>query len=134
MVVGMEAVLLATASAKKLAKFYKDVVGLKQKEVMEIGEKGEEGYEFDLGKGPSLYILDHSKIKGVSKDPSRVMFNLEVKDIEKSVKDLKKKGAKLVQDIYHVQDYGYVATFKDVDGNYFQLVKTRPYLLAILIG
>ena len=53
------------------------------------------------------------------------MFNLEVDDIEKEVKRLKHARAKLVQDIYHIEDYGKIATFEDVDGNYFQLVQVR---------
>lgn len=121
---GIEAVLLFSESAKKLANFYKEKLGLKQTFEGEMGE-GEEVYNLDLG-GDNLYILDHSKVKGKNKEPERVMFNIEVKDIEKEVKRLKKAGVKLVADIHHVQDYGHIATFSDVDGNYFQLVKTRP--------
>lgn len=124
MIRGLEAVLISSQSAKKLAKFYREVVGLKQGMVMEIGEKGEEGYEFPL-KGASLYILDHSKVKGGNKQPERVIFNLEVSDIEKEVKRLKKAKVKPTQDIYHVEGYGLIATFKDTDGNYFQLVQVR---------
>lgn len=125
MIRGLEAVLLSSESAKKLAKFYREVVALKQAGVMEIGDKGEEGYDFEL-KGGNLYILDHSKVKGKSKEPSRVMFNLEVLDIEKEVKRFKKAKVKPVQDIYHVEGYGLIATFQDPDGNYFQLVQVRP--------
>lgn len=124
MIRGVEAVLLSTESAKKLAKFYREVVGLKQGEVWEMGDKGEEGYEFKAGK-VGIYIMDHSKVKGKSTQPERVMFNLEVSDIEKEVKRMKKAGAKVVADIYHMQGYGYIATFEDPDGNYFQLVQVR---------
>lgn len=124
MIRGLEAVLLASESARELAKFYREVVGLKQGEVMEIGDQGEEGYEFKL-KNTALYVLDHSKIKGRSKQPERVMFNLEVSDIEKEVKRLKKAGAKVVQDTYHVEGYGLITTFEDPDGNYFQFVQVR---------
>src|SRR3989344_2783507 len=113
MILGIEAVLLSSASAKKLAKFYREVVGLKQTMVMEIGEKDEEGYSFDLKNKAALYVLDHSKVKGKNTMPARVMFNLEVDNIEKEVKRLKKAGAKLVKDIYHVEEYGLIATFAD---------------------
>ncbi|OGD02968.1 hypothetical protein A3D85_01755 [Candidatus Amesbacteria bacterium RIFCSPHIGHO2_02_FULL_47_9] len=125
MIKGLEGILIGSPKASKLAKFYREVVGLIPGEVMEIGDKGEEGYEFKLGKGPGLYIIDHSGVKGKSREPERVMFNLEVDDLEKEVKRLKKAGARVVADMYHVQDYGYIATFADTDGNYFQLVKTR---------
>lgn len=124
MIRGLEAVLLSSESAQKLAKFYSEVVGLKQGEVWEMGDKGEEGYEFKAGK-VGIYIMDHSKVKGKSIQAERVMFNLEVSDIEKEVKRMKKAKAKVVADIYHMQGYGYIATFEDPDGNYFQFVQVR---------
>lgn len=124
MILGLEAVLLSSEHPRKLAEFYKDKVGLKQTMEMEIGE-GEEGFSFDMKGSANLYILHHSKVKGNNTKPERIMFNLEVDDIEKEVKRLKKAGVKLIQDIYHVEEYGMIATFEDVDGNYFQFVKTR---------
>lgn len=53
------------------------------------------------------------------------IFNLEVDDIEEEVKRLDGAGVKKVADIYHMQNYGYIATFEDIDGNYFQLVQVR---------
>jgi predicted enzyme related to lactoylglutathione lyase len=54
-----------------------------------------------------------------------MMFNLEVDDIEKEVKRLKKAKVKVIADTYHVPDYGLIATFQDPDGNYFQFVQVR---------
>lgn len=124
MIRGLEAVLLSSENAKALAEFYEKKVGLKLGEEMEIGEKGEKGYDFEL-QGAGLYILDHADVKGKSKEPPRVMFNLEVDDIEKEAKRLKDEGVKVVADIYHVEGYGLIATFEDVDGNYFQFVQIR---------
>lgn len=125
MIRGLEAVLLSSEDAANLAKFYREKVGLKQGEEMEIGDKGEKGFDFDL-KGTNLYILDHSDIKGKNQDHARVMFNLEVDDIEEEVKRLDGQGVKKIQDIYHVEGYGMIATFEDIDGNYFQFVQIRP--------
>lgn len=125
MIKGLEAILIGSQNATKLAKFYREVVGLKQTMSFELGEKGESGYSFEMKGSASIVVMDHSKVKGKSKDPSRIMFNLEVDDIEKEVSRLKKAKVKLVQDIYHIEDYGKIATFEDLDGNYFQLVKTR---------
>lgn len=124
MIQRFEAILIGSADAGKLAKFYREVVGLKMGMVMEMGDKGEKGYEFKL-KGAGLYLLDHSKVKGKAKDPSRVMFNLEVDDIGKEVARMKRKKVEPTQDIYHVEGYGLIATFADVDGNFFQFVQTR---------
>lgn len=125
MILGIESILIGSENAKKLGKFYKDVLGLKSTEEMEFGEDNSYLIGFSLGKGAGLFIMDHSKVKGKSKLPDRVMFNLEVDNIEKEVKRLKKAKVKIVADIYHVENYGYIATLADPDGNYFQLVKTR---------
>ena len=126
MIKGLDSILLFSESAKKLAHFYRDVVGLKITFEAVMGEHDEELYEFRFKKGAtSLNIIDHSKVKGKSKDPNRFIFNLEVDDIKKEVARLVKAGAKLVQEIYHVESYGYVATFADIDGNLFQLVQVK---------
>lgn len=125
MIKGLESILIGSENATKLAKFYREIVGLKQTMSFELGDEGDSGYSFEAEESASIVVMDHSKVKGKSKDPSRIMFNLEVDDIEKEVERLKKAKAKLVQDIYHVEDYGRIATFEDVDGNYFQLVQTR---------
>lgn len=125
MIKGLEAILLSSNQPRKLAEFYRDKVVLKLTTEMEIGDKGEEAFSFEKLGGANLYIIYHSKVKGKNTQKSRIMFNFEVDNIEKEVKRLEKAKVKKVQDIYHVQDYGYIATFEDIDGNYFQLVKTR---------
>ena len=124
MIRALEAVILSSENAKKLAEFYREKVGLVQGQEMEIGDKGEKGYDFEL-KGASLYILDHSDIKGKNSQGPRIMFNLEVDDIEKESERLKKEGVKIIQEPYHIEEYGLIATFEDPDGNYFQLVQIR---------
>lgn len=125
MIKGLESILIGSENATKLAKFYREIVGLEQTMSFELGEKNDSGFAFEMKGSASIVVMDHSKVKGKSKDPSRIMFNLEVDDIDKEVKRLKKSKVKLVQDIYHVEDYGRIATFEDVDGNYFQLVQTK---------
>ena len=125
MIRAIESIILFSENAKKLAKFYREAVGLKQTLEAELGENNEELFGFEIGKGPGLSIMDHSKVKGTNKNPERVIFNLEVDDIKKEVKRLTVAKAKKVQDIYHVEGYGYITTFADVDGNYFQLVQIR---------
>lgn len=127
MVKFIESITLFSENATNLAEFYREKLGLKQTAEFEMGEKGEtKGYSFEFGSGTSLYIMDHSKVKGKNKTPERMLFNLEVDgEIEKAFKKLKDAGVKVVAEIYHVQEYGYIATFEDLDGNFFQLVKTR---------
>lgn len=125
MIRGFESITLFSENAKKLADFYKKKVGLKATVEAEVGDKGESLYGFEWKGTSGFYIMDHSKIKGPNKQPERLIFNLEVDNIEKEVGRLKKNGVKKVQDIYHMQGYGWIATFADPDGNYFQFVQVR---------
>ena len=123
MITNFESIILDSENATKLADFYKEKVGLKQTwdAVMDENSKV---YGFMLGE-IELVIMDHSEIKGKSKDPARIMLNLETDDIDGDFARLKKAGVKIIAEIYHIEDYGQVATFEDLDGNYFQLVKTK---------
>lgn len=125
MIKGIESVLLFSQNAKQLADFYREKVGLEMTLEAEMGEAGEQLFGFEMKGSPGLYISDHSKVKGQNKEPERLMFNLEVDDIEKEVKRLKEESVKIIQDIYHVENYGLIATLKDIDGNYFQLVQIK---------
>lgn len=117
--------MLNTKDAKKLAKFYEEVVGLKIKNAYEM-EEGENAYEMEVGEGSGLYINDHSEITGKNKEPQRVFINFEVNDIDKEFAGLKKDKVKVIEEPYHIEGYGIIATFEDPDGNYFQLVQVRP--------
>ena len=125
MIKGIESITLFSENAKELADFYKDKVGLKMTLEAEVGEEGGNLFGFEFEGGPGLYIMHHSKVKGTSKEPERIMFNLEVSDIEEDVKRLDEAGVKKIQDTYHMESYGYIATFEDPDGNYFQLVQIK---------
>ena len=123
MVKNFESITIGSSNATKLANFYKKKVGLKQSWDAVMG-KNTNVYGFTIGK-MDLVIMDHAKVKGKSKDPTRLVFNLEVDNIEKEFAKLKKAGVKVVAKIHHIQEYGYLATFADLDGNHFQIVKTR---------
>ena len=125
MIRGFESLLIGSENAKNLADFYKEKVGLEIGLEAEMGEENETLYELKLGKGPNIYIIDHSKVKGKNKNPERIIFNLEVDEIKKEVERLKKAKVKQIQDVYHIEGYGWISTFEDIDGNYFQLVQVR---------
>ena len=125
MIKNLESLTLFTQNAKKLPGFYRDKVGLKVKFEAVMGENDEEMYDMSVGKKSSLYVIDHSKVRGKNKQPERIIFNLEVDDIKKETARLKKAKVKVVQDTYHVEGYGYITTFADLDDNFFQLVQVK---------
>lgn len=124
MIRGVESLTLFSENAGKLAEFYQKKVGLSLTTDAELGDK-DQLFGFEMSQGSGFYIVDHSKVKGRSKEPDRVIFNLEVDNIEDAVKKLDQQGVKKVQDTYHVEGYGLIATFEDLDGNYFQFVQVR---------
>lgn len=121
MIKKLDTVLLSSQDSTKLAKFYREVVGLKQGMEFEM-EDGKMGYGFEEAQ---LFINPHSEVKGKNQNPERFILNFEVDDIEKEVEKIKKAGAKQTQDIYHIEGYGLISTFEDIDGNFFQLVQTK---------
>jgi len=121
---GVDSVLISSENPKVLADFYKDKVGLKQTEEIEYGEAGETGIMFEVGN-VSLAILPHSEIHGKNPNPARIMVNIEVDDAEAEAKRLADSGVKVIAEVYHIEGYGFVSTFEDPDGNYFQLVQVR---------
>ncbi|MBI3443147.1 hypothetical protein HY008_00585, partial [Candidatus Woesebacteria bacterium] len=92
MIKGLESITLFSQSAKKLTDFYKNKVGLKVTDEAVMGEN-DELYGFSWGKGKtSLYIVDHSDIKGQAREPKRIIFNLEVDKFDPEFARLKKAG------------------------------------------
>src|SRR3989344_4399201 len=125
MIKGIEGINFFSSDTAKLSDFYVKKIGLKVSFEGIMGEHDESIYVFEMKSGSNLYIIDHSEVKGKNKNPQRTIINFEVDDIKKDVRKLKKEKVKLVQDIYHVEDYGFIATFEDPEGNYFQLVQTK---------
>lgn len=69
-----------------------------------------------------LTIGEHSKAKGKSKNPERIILNFETKQVQEEFERIKKiKGAKVIKELYEMQG-AWIATFADPDGNYFQLM------------
>src|SRR3989344_553661 len=126
MIRGIDGILLYSHDGRKLADFYKEKVGLRLTSEIEMGNDKEVGFTFEMKNGFTLWIMDHSKIKGANIQPERYMINFEVDNIQKEFDRMVKMGVKKIQDVCHVEGYGMIATFEDSDGNYFQIVQIRP--------
>ena len=124
MIKGVEAVMIGSENAKALAEFYASKVGIEIAHEYEMGEDGS-AFEMKVEGSTAFYINSHSEVKGKAAQPQRIIINFEVDDIDKEVEKLDKAGVKKIQDKYHIEGYGYVATFEDLDGNYFQVVQVR---------
>lgn len=71
-----------------------------------------------------ITIGPHDKVRGKNKNPERIMFNLETKDVKREFGRIKKIGAKVIAKPYHPGEAPdmMIATFADPDNNYFQLL------------
>lgn len=93
-----------------------------------FGDPGfsEGGYSgWAIGSG-WVTIGPHTEVKGRSPQPGRIILNFETADVKGDFERFKAAGAIVVADPYTYEDEpGFIATFEDPDGNYFQL--TTPY-------
>lgn len=111
--------MIFSEDPKKLTEFYKKVFQ-KDTDMEEGGYYGFVVGKTFLGFGP------HDKIKGENKNPERMVYNLDTEDVKGEFERIKKLGAKVIAEPYQMPGYdGWIATFADPDGNYFQL--TTPW-------
>jgi predicted enzyme related to lactoylglutathione lyase len=67
----------------------------------------------------------HDKVQGKSQNPERLILNFETDHVKEEFERIKELGAHVVTVPYQmgeVEDAGWIATFSDPDGNYFQLM------------
>lgn len=110
----LNSIMMGTLKFKEMASFYEKVIGKKP----EMKEDEWVGWQV----GASFFGVGvHSEMKGKAKDPGRIMFNLETKDVKGEFARVKKIGAVVIKEPYDMGG-AWVATFADPDGNYFQLM------------
>jgi predicted enzyme related to lactoylglutathione lyase len=110
----LNSIMLGSNDAKALASFYEKVFARPADMV--------EGDFFGWYVGNVMLSMgSHSEVKGTSKEPARVMFNFETKEVKEEFERIKKAGAKVITEPYEMGG-GWIATFSDPDGNYFQLM------------
>ena len=69
-------------------------------------------------------IGEHSNITNqINQDPYRFMINFDVNEIDDIIKNLKVKNVEVLRNPEKEHWGGFVATFKDPDGNIIQLLQ-----------
>jgi len=102
---------------KNLLPFYRDTLGLKPSvETPGFVVFGDEQ------NAPAFALGTHSEVKGENTDPARHMVGFRTDDIDAEVSRLKSKGVEFVSDPEKF-DQVTVATLKDPEGNYIQLLQ-----------
>lgn len=107
--------MIGSMQPKVLAKFY-EAVCEKPADMVEGDWHG-----WSVGN-TFISVGEHSEAKGKSKNPERVIFNFETKEVKKEFERIKKiNGAEVVKEPYEMGG-AWIATLADPDGNYFQLM------------
>jgi len=100
----------------EMADFYRDTVGLRPR-------SDREGFiNFDLGTA-RLTVARHSEVQGPTRDPLRLMVNLEVGNIDPVYRRLVAAGVPFTRPPEQEPWGGWIATFNDPDGNTVQLMQ-----------
>jgi predicted enzyme related to lactoylglutathione lyase len=112
----LNTIMIGTKQPKALAGFYEKVFG-KPADMVDA-EHGFWGWQLE---GAYFAILEHSAMGGNAKDPGRMMLNFETSQVKEEFARVKALGGVVVKEPYEMGG-GWIATFADLDGNYFQLV------------
>lgn len=113
----LNSIILFSENPEELVDFYKKVLN------DDVGWEGGDFKGFKVGVG-FLTIGPHDKVRGKNLNPERIIFNLETEDVEREYERLVDIGVKVIAKPYSPGEDGdmMIATFEDIDGNYFQLV------------
>ena len=112
-------VMLGSEDSRRLADFYRQVLGPPDSEWTD--EAGG-WFGFRAGDG-SLAIGPHSEVSGRNQQPGRIMLNFATTDVRGEFERIKALGAEVVAEPYEPGggEGMLLCTFADPDGNYFQL-------------
>lgn len=113
-----ESVCIWSSNYKKLAAWYQKMFDLEVHTALDI--KDDEGIGFMLN-GVFLWIGQHDKIEGSSKDPYRIMPGFNVDSVQELYEKLNAEGVEFIRkpSISPTNDY-YAATAMDPEGNILQ--------------
>ena len=124
MITGVVGVTFWTDDLEKMFRFYNDVLQLPLHSrhpdfiAFELGQGGPNGdvaMRFNIGL--------HDRVSGASKDPYRFMPHLGVADIHAVAARLAEAGVEFIRQPEQESWGGWVATFRDPDGNTLQLLQ-----------
>jgi predicted enzyme related to lactoylglutathione lyase len=110
----LSSIMVGTSRVKEMSEFYEKVFG----RAADMIEGEWHGWKFD---NFFFSIGEHSEVKGESKEPQRLILNLETKEVKEEFERIKNAGAAVIKEPYEIQG-AWIATLADPDGNYFQLM------------
>jgi catechol 2,3-dioxygenase-like lactoylglutathione lyase family enzyme len=115
-------ILIWSEDFRKLADWYRDVLGLKVVEELDHPQDTGVLFEFPSG-GPWLWIGQHSQVTGINPYTHRHMFNISVDSVSETFEYLKSKNVKILAEPFKAPTFDkYFCTFYDLDDNLIQII------------
>jgi len=116
----LNSILIGSADPQRLSEYYTKLFGSPG-----WNEGGYHGWQ--LGTG-FVTVGPHDQVTGRNMQPGRLIWNIESADVKGDFARLKAAGGTVVQEPYQPGEgpEGWIATFSDPDGNYFQLMSPMP--------
>jgi predicted enzyme related to lactoylglutathione lyase len=97
------------------------VAAMKQWYENAFGVTANEMGAYDFG-GVGLFIEEHSQVSGPTKEPARVIINLNVDDCRSLESHLRSQGVSWEREVEQMP-FGLIGTVKDPDGNLVQIIQ-----------
>jgi predicted enzyme related to lactoylglutathione lyase len=89
------------------------------RQAFDVTENDMGAFEF----GPvQFFVEEHSEVSGPTKEPARVIINLNVDDCRAIESHLEQMGANWVRKVEQMP-FGLIGTVADPDGNYVQVIQ-----------
>lgn len=123
---GLAGVILWTAPDRfeAMRRFYTEQVGLAPQPTTREGHVA-----FSWGTPPRhvrLIVGVHQGVSGTNPDPERLMVNLLASDVEALAVEMRSRGVAFIEGPRRQSWGGWIATFRDPDGNTVQLLQPAP--------
>lgn len=116
MIDGLAGVILWTDQLERMAAFYRDTL------VLPVHSVRPHFVAFQIGE-VRLSVGTHSEVHGPAREAVRVTVNLSVADIHAAHRELTARGVAFVRPPEREHWGGWVASFRDPDGNLLQLLQ-----------
>lgn len=103
--------LVGSSNADEMKDWYRRALGVTENEMG----------AFPIGS-VQFFVEEHSEVSGPTKEPARVIINLDVDDVRALEGHLKEMNVTWVRPVEQ-ESFGLIGTVADPDGNYIQIIQ-----------
>ena len=109
--VSIGSLLVGSSNVEAMKEWYRNAFGVKENEMG----------AFEIGP-VQFFVEEHSEVSGKTKEPARVIVNLDTDDCRAVEAHLRDLGVTWVREVEQMP-FGLIGTVSDPDGNYVQIIQ-----------